>query len=243
VLMIKITAINQEDGEKSTNKNKTVRDLASISTSTTKADRPGDNDIDSTIPAIVASSKQALVQLEACYEVDNCNFPSTDPREYGMAIGQAIKAELHSLYQKIETSKLTDESISTMARHYLSTPDGYIKEEALLILATQPTSEANLYAILNHVLDYHDANLTDMAMNELVRYKNSEHGQIINDYLKKNLLTGGHFAGLTIAKSISLFLNEDNIRDYQKIAKKMGPQSQSAKFLLASIEDYKKKHE
>ncbi len=251
-IVIKITTINKSDVKEvsSEKTKKATRTIASIlpqsptkkptTITTTSTSITPTNDQGNQIPEEISNSKVVLTKLESCYETDDCNFPNNDPREYGMAIGLAIQTELHSLYNKVENKNLTNDAISQLARHYLSTPDGHIKEEALLILTTQPTSEANLYSILNDILNYHDADLTDMAMNELARYKNSEYSATINDYLKKNLLTGSHFTSLTIAKSISLFLSDDNIKEYQKIAQRMGTQSQSAQFLLASIENYKR---
>ncbi len=80
----------------------------------------------------------ALEELAACYETERCNFPRTDEKSYGFAVGQALRGELLGMKEWVQANGVRDESVSQIASVYLAIEDGHVQNAALALLATQP---------------------------------------------------------------------------------------------------------
>ena len=178
-----------------------------------------------------------LRELKSCYEGD-CNYPKTDPKSYDFALGAAIKAELLGLTAEIALASATQPEFSETAREFLVLDDGHVKEGALELIATQPTSSENLDAILSGIVDDIDPTLIEQALLELSRYKDSSDQIKINESLAKAIKTGAPFVAETISKKLTAILNRDNLSFYQNLLNQTEPNSRIYENLHASLQSW-----
>ena len=165
---------------------------------------------------------QSLSELKNCYETEgSCGFPTTDPKEEHFAIGQAIKEKLIEIHHKALEQKVVSEELSEIAREYIVLADGHIKAEALALMATQPTSEANKQAILDSVIAYHDAALIEASLLELSRYTQDTSDPSIDKALADALTKGSPSVAEQIAKNSSLIINDGNYQYFKTVLAKL----------------------
>jgi len=157
----------------------------------------------------------ALEELAACYETERCNFPRTDEKSYGFAVGQALRGELLSMKEWVEANGLRDESVSQVASAYLESEDGHVQEAAIALLATQPTSSASLEALLSNVIGGYDAQLIKQALRELERYKEYDDRQKIVGALSSALVTGSPFVAKEVSAGVEPFVEDSTLRAFE----------------------------
>lgn len=187
---------------------------------------------------LVQSSTGRLSGINNCYKKQNCNYSSRDPKEYSIEVGQDLRRELLNLLDRVETQELEGDAISEIGREYIQNQDGYVKEAALLLLSTQAPSRANLMSIVEHVLDYHNTDLVELALIELEKYELNDDKQYIYDAIKKNLMTGSIISRERISREIYSFISEDTYHVYLEVSKSLSRGSIVRKNLEAALEQY-----
>lgn len=184
--------------------------------------------------------------LRQCFKLDNCykekcdSIPSNDPREYELTIGQKIKNRLLYLAEIVEDEKLSSESVSVIARYFLSNPDGHVKEAALQLISTQTPSEKNLESITKNILSYHDMELAEFALTEFQKYYlNAEYRTSIDNSLINTLIGGSLLTRESVSKNIFPFLTAENIERFESFLKTTEPGSKVNSYLGEAIDRFK----
>lgn len=182
---------------------------------------------------------KSLKELQECYEEeDSCNFPSEDPREYFLAIGQELKKSLKELYKYVIEQKIVNKTVVDIANNFLQISDGHVKEAALMLLSTQPTEFIDPGVIASNVVDYHDTRLIPLAMDIFSRFEDEDSLRLINNSFKKCMNNGSHYVANKIALLLRPFLNEDNLQEYRHLLDNLPAKSKIRKILQASLEEF-----
>ncbi len=179
-----------------------------------------------------------LRKIFKCYEQLNCPFSQSDSRAYDLAVGKKLKEKINEISEYVEEANIEDERIAALARKYLSVEDGHVKEAALLLLSTQPTSEDNLNSILDEVIDYHDSALLPVAFLEFEKYENESDRQMIEESLFKNMKSGSILVREGISKNLLTMINERNKEKVVMFMQSLPSDSNMRRNLQNSIERY-----
>ena len=131
--------------------------------------------------------------------------------------------------------------LTSVARHFLSNPDGHVKEAALHLMASQEPDLKNLDTLLKEVIQYHDARLIPIALLELTRYLGQGQDQKIHQGLTQAMLQGAPFVSLEIAKGIAPFLSSGSLSTYEMALQHLGPTSRTKWHLKITLEEFEKR--
>jgi hypothetical protein len=196
-------------------------------------------------PAEAEKAARALVEqvstLQACYG-GGCNYPETDARSYNFGVGQDIKTALYQLAATARAGELQGEGLAAAAREQLKNEDGHVQEAALALLATQPTSEANLAAVLENVIAGYDAQLIQAAMTELRRYTAERDQETIAAALSGAMTSGSPFVAREVSSAITPFLQPRTVPIYEEALAAILEGSLVRRDLARSIEEYRSAH-
>ncbi len=192
-------------------------------------------------PKTIQESIEALNQLRSCYEKEgSCQFPQSDPKSEYFAIGQKIKNSLLKLQDRVSRNQIKDESIAEIARNFLKVPDGHVKEAALHLISTQEPSPKNLQAILDEIINYHDAKLIAHAMLELQRYLGTSDEAIIHPALAQALTQGSPLVSEQVSRFIFPFLNTKSLTLYRSTLNRLNIGSGASNKLRNALNEHSK---
>lgn len=166
-------------------------------------------------------SLDRIEEIQACYEKD-CDYPRTDVKSYGFAVGQDLKKNILALAIQAKAEGLTDRRLTEAAVRNLENEDGHVQEGALALLATQPPSAEALDAVLEHVIGGYDSELIQQAMRELQRYTSEDERSKITTALSDAMLTGSPFVAKEISRGIGPFISARSWAVYETTAAKLG---------------------
>ncbi len=212
------------------------KEIISVSLSNTR--NPAALNTAPSAPAIQSSiqtTSQEIKTLLACYESEACDFPKTDPRIYGIAVGKALAKKLKNL--RVENS---DPGLETIARELVQVDDGFVQEEAIKTLALFPPSPENVRAMLQGLRYTTDPLLIEQAMKEWERYIGQPEEAAIQDFLAEFIAHGGQFSAEKASQLIFRFLNARTFSTFRAALNGMVPESTSAKNLKAALEEYER---
>lgn len=179
--------------------------------------------------------------LQSCYN-GGCNYPETDARSYNFGVGQDLKTALVQLAATSRAGDLEGEAIASLAREQLKNEDGHVQEGALALLATQPTSEANLSAVLDNVISGYDAQLIQAALNELLRYNSERDQERIAGALSGAMTSGSPFVAREVSNGIAPFLQPRTVPIYEEAVPALLEGSLVRRDLARAIDAYRSSH-
>ncbi|MCB0378568.1 MAG: hypothetical protein KDD33_08760 [Bdellovibrionales bacterium] len=180
-------------------------------------------------------------RLIGCYYSESCQFPSNDPREYKLSVGQALKKILNAAYLRIEKREEANPTYwKNIAIETLAVEDGHVKEASLNILSTQEPDERALVEILREVLGYHDPHLVPQAMAELQKYTEPDHLQKIYAGLAQVLQTGSLLVRKEVLNHLDPYLNEKSLPYFENALQNLNPKSSIHSSLYRVINEYKR---
>lgn len=181
-----------------------------------------------------------LRRLQTCFQIE-CGYPRSDAKSYDFALGQDIKKALLALQEKVEEQKSVDPLLAQVARDFLADPDGHVKEAALHLLATQPTSAESLETILVHVIAEYDSELIEQALLELGRYQNVHEVERINEALAQAMTHGAPFVSQKIAENIEPFIQDQSYAFFATLSRRLTNGSQTYKQLHSALESFSRR--
>ena len=179
-------------------------------------------------------------RIQACY-AGSCSYSQSYPRDYAFAVGRDLKAALYALNGYVERTALKDAAIAKLARMHLANEDGHVKEAALHLLASQPTSAENLASLLKDVIEESDAELIEHAMLELSRYKSPGDLRLIRESLAQAMLTGAPFVSEAVSNSIVRFIDNESYPYFSEIAARASPGSRVKTNLQFSLTEFRRR--
>lgn len=185
----------------------------------------------------IESLLSELIEYKTCYVEDSCVIPQSDTRGAHFFVAQQLTQRLRRLVEFAHQGAPDAGPLTDTARVFLGFPDGYVQEQALLLMGTMPPAEGNAEAIIGVLKDHHDANLFELALVELQRYPNAY--RIIDDFLIETLKTGGHYASQAVARQLLPILREDNINRYETIAGELPQDTAKARYLKQVLNEYR----
>jgi hypothetical protein len=181
-----------------------------------------------------------LHSLEACVD-GGCDFPQTDPRSYGFALGRALQGELFKLADWCRQQGITDREIGETAVHFLQSENGHVQEAALDLMSTQPPRAENLQTILNNVIGGYDSRLIEFALLELERYDSPSDRAVIDEALAEALLTGAPFVAREISGHLADFIDDQSYSYFSTILDRLPENSVYRTQLEASLSDFRRR--
>lgn len=174
--------------------------------------------LSSSIPArSIASTSSDLSReldgiraIEACLQ-HHCAYDDSDPRAYELSVYKDLGRKLMQMQERFHLGQEDSADIAKITRYYLSFEDGYVKEAALSLMASQAPSDHNFAALQKFVFTFHDPLIVAQGMGELRKYLGAHDREI--DYMLFSVLkTGSLMAREAVAKDIYPFIREDNYR-------------------------------
>ena len=178
--------------------------------------------------------KKALADTKSCLDRDDCDFPQTDPRSYGIAVGRRL-AELLVIYREQHGD---DPALGEIAREYMQVDDGFVQEEAIKAFSQLPPSSENVNAMITGLQHSSDPLLVEQAMTEWERYIGSPEEANIEAFLADFIARGGQFSSEKASELILKFLNERTEGSFRAALASMEPTSTPALNLRSALAEY-----
>lgn len=189
--------------------------------------------------APTASPLQALKESKSCLETESCDFPHTDPRSYSFAVGRRIAEQLGQLALAYADDPSLENEAMEAAREFMLVPDGFVQEQAMLLMGQLPPSSANVDAMITGLENSSDPLLVEQAMQEWERYIGTNDEPRIQDFLANFIAHGGQFSSEKASELILGFLNERSLPTFEEKLASMVPESTPARHLRAALEQYR----
>jgi hypothetical protein len=190
-------------------------------------------------PSSVNGQLAALRETKACLESENCDFPNHDPRSYSFAVGRRIAEQLSELGNAYASDPSLENDVAEAAREFMLMPDGFVQEQAMLLMGQLPPSSANVDAMLTGLQNSPDPLLVEQAMKEWERYLGTADEARIQDFLADFIAHGGQFSSEKASELILSFLNERSLPTFEEKLASMIPESTPARYLRAALTQYK----
>ena len=176
-----------------------------------------------------------------CYQKDDCDFPSEDPKAYHFAIGQKLKKTLMNIESSISENGVKEEKYQKLGQFFMAVPDGHVKEAALHILSSQEPSKDSFQAIIDGILNFHDPALIRHAMFELERYLGSSHEQKMIQEIAKVLLRGSPSVSKEISRYLVAFINSNSRDVFKEVLFQLHPRSIVYQRIQETLSEYEKR--
>jgi hypothetical protein len=180
-----------------------------------------------------------LRETKACLESEKCDFPQVDPRSYSFAVGRRIAEQLSELGNAYANDPSLENDAAEAAREFMLMPDGFVQEQAMLLMGQLPPSSANVDAMLTGLANSPDPLLVEQAMKEWERYLGTADEARIQDFLADFIAHGGQFSSEKASELILGFLNERSLPTFEEKLASMIPESTPARHLRAALDQYK----
>lgn len=180
---------------------------------------------------------RTIRQLQRCYDSRTCPYDDSDPRAYELALGRDLASHLRSFHRDF---KQDQKLITSLAKEFIQSGDGFVQEEALRMFAELPTSADNLDAITQNLASTPDPSLIKQALPEMQRYLGSPLEPKVHAFLSGTLATGAHFASETVSESITPFLTPKSLPTYQKTLNTLPPNARAAHNLGSALREYRR---
>lgn len=190
-------------------------------------------------PAAPGGQLEALRETKACLESEKCDFPQHDPRSYSFAVGRRIAEQLSELGNAYANDPSLESEVAEAAREFMLVPDGFVQEQAMLLMGRLPPSSANVEAMLTGLANSPDPLLVEQAMKEWERYLGTADEARIQDFLADFIAHGGQFSSEKASELILSFLNERSLPTFEEKLAAMIPESTPARHLRAALNQYK----
>lgn len=190
-----------------------------------------------------AGMLQALRETKDCLESENCNFPQTDPRSYSFAVGRRIAEQLSEFGAAYADDPALENEAAEAAREFMLMPDGFVQEQAMLLMGQLPPSSANVDAMISGLENSPDPLLVEQAMKEWERYLGTSDEARIQEFLANFIAHGGQFSSEKASELILGFLNERSLPTFEEKLASMIPESTPARYLRAALDQYKLQHQ
>jgi hypothetical protein len=175
--------------------------------------KEGDFDINTEIQKV----KTELTKIKNCLENDNCEMGETDSRALQLSLGRRLSEKVKELTRKVTSESVRSQELNMLAQALLSFDDGFVKQEALNILASQAPERSDIAAIGENILGYHDSSLVPAALLELRRHLEGPEAHEVHDYILKSLLTGSILVRVRLSESLGPFINKENFQNYWEL--------------------------
>lgn len=199
--------------------------------------------VKSAAPAPRGGQLQALRETKACLESESCDFPQNDPRSYSFAVGRRIAEQLSELGNAYSNDPSLENDAAEAAREFMLVPDGFVQEQAMLLMGQLPPSSANVDAMITGLANSPDPLLVEQAMKEWERYLGTADEARIQDFLADFIAHGGQFSSEKASELILGFLNERSLPTFEEKLASMIPESTPARYLRAALDQYKLQHQ
>jgi len=186
---------------------------------------------------------QELQRLSECAAELNCGFSQETPSAYHQELSAAIAAELRDL----GGSRFSPLEQQILAREFMRFPDDFVKEEALAILARSTPSQASVRAILHGLKQSVSTPLYSKALVVLREQMNSlEDPQLsveVERFVFDQLMRGGHFVSIEIARQAYPFLTLDNVALFEHLRDQSPPRSRVREYLDLNVREFRRFHQ
>ncbi|MEY4616130.1 MAG: hypothetical protein RJB66_1090 [Pseudomonadota bacterium] len=174
----------------------------------------------------IAIQEQVIIQLKSdlssyreCLIDDQCRADQEpDPRSRQMTVARELAYKVDQRYIFIANKKMQSPKIAELAREILMEKEGYIKESALKLLLTQDAAAENIEAVSEGVLDFHDSNLLDLAIQELSRHLGGDGADRVHEKVRAALFSGSLLVRQGLSEKIQPFINEGSFDFYERAA-------------------------
>ena len=178
-------------------------------------------------------------EIEACYRSNKCDYPQTDSRSYGIAVGRALAEKTASLHRKFRADFAAHEELGRLARRAFLIADGFVQSAALEVFADLPATEENLKALSEGLENNPDPLISEKAMTELRRYLGTPLEAQMQGTVQ-SMLNGAHFASQKVGENILGFINAQSYDSYKEIQRRLPPQSRVARDLNTALQEYRR---
>lgn len=190
-------------------------------------------------PTQKKSALSEIKDLEVCYQSNSCDFPQTDPRSYGIALGHKIADRTKDLYKQLKNNPLSQKELAELARLTMKIDDGFVQSAALDIFKDLPVSEENLLALSEGLQNNTDPLIAEKAIVELQRYMGTPNESKAQQTVQ-TMLQGAHFSSQKVGENILVFINEQSFNSYQQIQQQLPSQSRVARDLQTALSEYRR---
>jgi hypothetical protein len=192
-----------------------------------------------TVTAPKAGLLQALRETKTCFDRENCDFPQTDPRSYSFAVGRRLAEQLSELGAAYSADPSMEAEVAEAAREFMLVQDGFVQEQAMLLMGQLPPNPANVDAMITGLQNSSDPLLVEQAMKEWERYIGTAEESRIQEFLADFIAHGGQFSSEKASEMILSFLNERSLPTFEEKLTSMIPESTPARYLRAALDQYK----
>lgn len=177
------------------------------------------NDSPTNQEQVIVQLKSDLSSYRECLSDDRCRADQEpDPRSRQMTVARELASKIDQRHMYIANKKMQSPKIAELAREILMEKEGYIKESALKLLLTQDAAAENIEAISEGVLDFHDSNLLDLAIQELSRHLGGDGADRVHEKVRATLFSGSLMVRQGLSEKIQPFINEGSFDFYERAA-------------------------
>lgn len=233
-------------------KQSTIEDLAqnvqeNESSETTLALRKPTHSEKTQDKPISKGSESNLFEIEAraeyllsCLENVTCDYPQTDPRSYGYALGGDMIKLLDESEALMEKNELSQDKLTKLSHAFLMVPNGHVQAKAIELIEKLPVSQETFSKLEQVFSNNFDSVLLSKSMSLLESYHQQDFSVEVDNLLLQQVQTGGHFVRQTLSAQVLPFINQTNMPRYQLAAQALPKNSLEHKQLKAVLEEYQR---
>ncbi|WP_144394361.1 hypothetical protein [Pleionea sediminis] len=199
---------------------------------------PSSMDVVSTSASSIATVNEQAEKLMLCLEEESCDYPQTDPRSYGYALGKDMIQLMVSSQQAMVEGNLDTFQLRKIGLTFLSVPDGHVQAKAISVLNTLPVDSETFVRVDSVLNDHFDSVLLEKSLSFLLRYHTHGFGNEVDRLLQKQIRSGGHFSRQMLSAKILPFINESNVESYRSTANSLSQQSLEYRQLTTVLKEY-----
>lgn len=198
-----------------------------------------EKNVENSKDTIATALNDHFSHFQECLKDEHCHVDQEiDPRSRELSIANELAAKLEKANLDLATSPVQSAEIGEIARRMLSVREGRVKEGALKLMLTQEVAAENIDAVSEGILDFHDSNLVDLAIEELKRHLDSDHAETVHHKIRQTLLTGSLLVRQRLSEKLSPFINEGSYDFYEKTLSEPSLDSQIKKNLQSSLQEW-----
>lgn len=185
-----------------------------------------------------------LLKTKKCIEVQNCDYPSEDPREYELSVFKDMSEQLQHLKPLLVSNwfrlknKTKNKVLSSM-----SYDNGFVKEQILDLLIELPKSDAaqQVDLVLDQVVDHYNSELIPKTFEFLNKVKDSKNEVVIAKRLSKAIKSGSPHVSQAISTEVGSFLSPTTSPILKEVLTSLPKRAPETEVLTSVISEFELK--
>ncbi len=194
----------------------------------------------------VHRSLKEMQRLLRCFESENCNFDQSTPQSYHIAIREGLIQELKNFRSIVIDQNYSDPQLldraSAITKFFLGFPDDDVRVQALSLAHALPASNEVCEEILASMNESVSAGFHEVAMKEILRYKDSSEKPRIDDTIAQIIRTGSSVTARQAARDLYPLITADNVPKFLQVMNELPRRSLEFEMLKAHLNEFSRQN-